>query len=190
MTTNALNGTNEPKIQIKSTMATPRISTQIDNAVEVPKIVRASLERIKKRIIANMSANRRNASGRSVDSLYIETTRVGGTLHGLRSFVAMETGRKGGKIPKGFADIILQWIKDKGISFYSTHPGSPDTQMKSAAYLISRHIANKGTALNLITSQDIYSKAVETEYQILQSQILASFGSQVRYINEKYAKEE
>lgn len=64
----------------------------------------------------NMEAKGRNASFRSVKSLRpVVENDEHAYLEGLSSFVVMERGRRGGKVPYGFVGIIRQWILDKGI---------------------------------------------------------------------------
>lgn len=154
---------------------------QIDNAANVQPLIKESLERIQARIVSQMSANKRNASGKSVGSLRIETTPVSGTLWGSSSFKFMETGRKGGAIPRGFSYIIAKWIQDKGISVYNTP--------HDAAWHIARKIAERGTTLfPKGKPQDIYSKAIADEFEILTEKLGVRFGSAINYVNAEYAK--
>lgn len=154
---------------------------QVDNAVYVEPLIRDSLERIKKRIIEQMAANNRNASGKSVKSLRVETTGVDGVLWGKRNFMVMETGRKGGRVPYGFTSIIAQWIQDKGISVFN--------RPHSAAWFIARKIAKEGTSLHRMgVQQDIYSKVIREEFEKLTKTIGVRFGSFINYVNAEYAK--
>ena len=57
-----------------------------------------------------------NASGRTSQSLRLEVTDFSFIIWGRKAFSTVETGRMAGAVPKGFNDIIKQWIKDKGIS--------------------------------------------------------------------------
>lgn len=153
---------------------------QIDNAANVQPLIKESLEKIQMRIVQQMAANNRNASGRSVASLRVETTGASGTLWGSKSFKVMERGRRGGAIPRGFVGIISQWIKDKGISVYNTP--------HSAAWHIARKIATDGTRLSHRPPQDIYSKAIAEEFDILTEKLGVRFGSAINYVNAEYAK--
>ena len=75
-----------------------------------------------------------------------------GELSGRGFFGTLETGRKKGKVPKGFAAIIEQWAKDKGISVENP---------KSFAFLVARKIANEGTLLHRSGGRaDIYSNEI------------------------------
>lgn len=166
----------------------PSLSTQVNNASNVKLLITQSLNHIKNVIIMRMAANRRNASGRSVASLRVETTPTSGTLWGNRAFMVMERGRKGGKVPRGFVGIIAQWIVDKGISVSHHRGGSRQTQIRSVAYLMARKIRNSGTGLYINhTTQDIYSQAINREFGELTQKIMVQFGSFVSYINQDYA---
>ena len=154
---------------------------QIDNAANVEPLIKESLQKIQQRIVQQMSANKRNASGRSVASLRVETTGANGTLWGSSSFKAMETGRRGGAVPRGFVGIIAQWIQDKGISVYNNP--------HSAAWHIARKIAERGTTLfPKGKPQDIYSKAIAEEFDALTEKLGVRFGSAINYVNAEYAK--
>lgn len=115
-------------------------------------IVKNELEELKQRIIANHERAGQVASGRTRASLRVEMSKDGGVLWGRKPFGTLETGRKPGKVPKGFYGIILQWVKDKGISVEN-----PET----FAYFVSRKIAAEGTALYRIGGRtDIYSNEI------------------------------
>lgn len=81
----------------------------------IKEIIAGHLDNVKKEIEGRMAALGRNASGRSVRSLSTEATATHGILRGSKSFLVMERGRRGGRVPKGFFGIIRQWIIDKGI---------------------------------------------------------------------------
>jgi hypothetical protein len=83
---------------------------------EAKIIVVDELEALKLRIIDNIRSKGRNASGRTIQSLRVVAGDDGVALFGRSAFGTMETGRKAGKVPFGFRDIILQWMEDKGIS--------------------------------------------------------------------------
>lgn len=76
--------------------------------MDVKKILSEELESLRKRIIANHEAAGQVASGRTRDSLRVEATDNEGILFGRYPFGTLETGRKPGKVPKGFAAIIEQ----------------------------------------------------------------------------------
>lgn len=112
-----------------------------------------------KRIRHNLQATGTNASGKTSESLEYEVDSDGVTIYGRPYFQGVEIGRPGGKVPRNFSGIILQWMQDKGIDGKF---GDTDSQKRSAAYLIARKIANDGTRLwNSGGRTDIYSEAVD-----------------------------
>lgn len=108
---------------------------------EVQNIVFEELEDLRKRIISNIDSSGRRASGRTSESMRTDVSEDRGVLFGRMAFGTLETGRKPGKVPTGFYQIIKQWVIDKGISFNS------QSERNSFAYLVSRKIAREGTQL-------------------------------------------
>lgn len=108
---------------------------------EVQNIVFEELEDLRKRIISNIDSSGRRVSGRTSKSMRTDGSENRGVLFGRMAFGTLETGRKPGKVPAGFYQIIKQWVIDKGISFDS------QSERNSFAYLVSRKIAREGTQL-------------------------------------------
>lgn len=108
---------------------------------EVQNIIFEELEDLRKRIISNIDSTGRRASGRTSGSMHTDVSENRGILFGRIAFETLETGRKPGKVPAGFYQIIKQWVIDKGISFDS------QSERNSFAYLVSRKIAREGTQL-------------------------------------------
>ncbi|WP_289006087.1 hypothetical protein [uncultured Parabacteroides sp.] len=108
---------------------------------EVQNIVFEELEDLRKRIISNIDSSGRRASGCTSESMRTDVSENRGVLFGRMAFGTLETGRKPGKVPVGFYQIIKQWVIDKGISFDS------QSERNSFAYLVSRKIAREGTQL-------------------------------------------
>ena len=149
---------------------------------DVIRIVSDELEELKERIIARHEAAKQVASGRTRDSLKVEITEDGAILWGRQAFGVLETGRKPGKVPKGFTGIILQWMEDKGIK-----PKRP----KSFAYLVARKIANEGTQLYRSgQKEDIYSSDIEATIEVITGRILGVFDAEVEHINLNFNEEE
>lgn len=108
---------------------------------EVQDIIFEELEDLRERIISNIDSTGRRASGRTADSMHTDVSANRGVLLGRMAFGTLETGRKPGKVPSGFYQIIKQWVIDKGIVFDSLN------ERNSFAYLVSRKIAKEGTSL-------------------------------------------
>lgn len=149
---------------------------------DVIRIVCDELEGLKGRIIARHEAAGQVASGATCDSLVVEETEDGAILWGRQAFGVLETGRKSGKVPKGFYKIIEQWMEDKGIKV---------NRPKSFAYLVARKIASEGTRLfRSGHKEDIYSSDMEDTIEVIMSRILRVFDAEVEHINLNFNEEE
>jgi hypothetical protein len=121
-------------------------------------LLREILERAKEQIISNIESKGIKASGRTQNSLRVEQTDTGIRLVGGGAGAApihtLEVGRPGGKVPKGFYEIIKQWSRDKGFQFES------ETRRNSFAYLTAKKIQKEGTERHRNNRNDIYSEVV------------------------------
>lgn len=160
---------------------------------QVSDILKRHLENVKANIAKQMEAHQRNASGSSVASLTVEVNGNVGTLYGSKSFLAMERGRKGGKVPKGFYGIIRQWIIDKGIAVApipsKTNRAilSPDERgLRSLAGAIAHKIMKEGTRLHRDGGyNDIYTTAVNEELKLLHAEVIGMTADSIAKINEE-----
>lgn len=145
-------------------------------------IIADELERLKQRIIANMRAQNAVASGRTIRSLKVVMAPEGGALvtEQQMPFGVLETGRRGGNIPYGFAGIIYQWMKDKGIHA-TVIPYKTDRQHKytaeersdrSMAAAIAHTIAMSGSKLYRMGGRDtIYSNEIPDTVERIESRV-------------------
>lgn len=139
---------------------------------DIVAFIVAELERLKERIIENHKRAGQVASGRTMRSMKVETLPNGGRLIGRFPFATLETGRKGGAVPKGFVGIIRQWMMDKGIkaepipykrkitanSIWQPRYTPQERGNMRLAYLIAHKIAREGTKLYRQGGRsDIYS---------------------------------
>ena len=116
---------------------------------------------VRDEIRAKMASEGVNASGRTSAGMQVQRYESGVRLvltgEDVAPLATLEVGRAGGKVPLGFADIIEQWLRDKGLAF----PTEGDR--RSFAYLtarkIARKIASKGTERHK-SPIDIYSDEV------------------------------
>lgn len=148
----------------------------IESAARVVLI--EELEDLKQKILEQHTRAGQKASGRTAASMHVEATEYEGTLYGRSAFGVLETGRKPGKAPAGFQDIIRRWMSDKGIKAepipYKTdrpHKYTPQERGDmSLSYLIARKIRNEGTRLFRQGGRsDIYSNAIPaTKEKIMQ----------------------
>jgi len=155
-------------------------------------ILQAHLEVVKQKITSAMAAHKRNASGRSVASLNVQSQDFIGALWGSKSFWAMERGRKGGKVPYKFIDIIKQWIVDKGISVKpipakrASAKHSPyERGLNSFAGAVAYTIMKKGTKLHRDHGyNDIYTTAINEELEAMAKEYIFISKEQIGKIND------
>jgi len=87
---------------------------------EIRDIIREELEALRVRIIENMSAAGQHATGKTRDTMVVETGELSGVLRGRRAFGTLELGsrpwsRPPKRVPRYFADLIGEWIEAKGL---------------------------------------------------------------------------
>lgn len=157
----------------------------------VQDILTRHLENVKAKVVQAMEDNNRNASGRSVASLNVVVSGNVGTLYGSPSFIVMERGKKPGRVPFGFRDIIKQWIIDKGISFapipaksrnvkYTPHERGLNKFAGAVAYKIMK----EGTTLHRNNGfDDIYTSAIKEELKALGDEIILFTAQSINSIN-------
>lgn len=118
-------------------------------------IVVRELQDLAQRIADNIARNGQTASGKTARSLEVKEGSDEVTLLGRKAFGTMETGRRGGGVPRNFSAILYQWSLDKGISF------DTDRERRSFAYLLARKIQNEGTQLFRDGGRaDVYSNEI------------------------------
>lgn len=142
---------------------------------EAKVVIGEELHKLRKVIIAHHLENGQKASGRTERSLRIEFSEDTGALYGRQAFGVLETGRTGGKVPKEFTQIILQWIKDKGIQV---------ERPKSFAYLVARKISKEGTKLHREGgSVDVYSQEIPKTVKCILNRLFGVFVKDIEHIN-------
>jgi hypothetical protein len=107
----------------------------------ITDILNLHAEILRQRIVAQMAAHNKNASGKTAKGLQVVVTDTGFKLIDTKgNFHFVEYGsapHKDKRVSHGFAEIIKQWIKAKGIPV----KGNPD----SVAYAIAAHLKRKGS---------------------------------------------
>lgn len=113
---------------------------------------------VRDEIRAKMASEGVNASGRTSAGMQVQRYESGVRLvltgEDVAPLATLEVGRAGGKVPLGFADIIEQWSRDKGLAF----PTEDDR--RSFSELTAWKIASKGTKRHK-SPIDVYSEEVE-----------------------------
>lgn len=147
----------------------------MESRSEVKKVLAEELNSLRQRIIDNHVRAGQKASGRTIASLKVSVDDNHGILFGRQAFGVLQTGRGPGKVPRGFYQIIQQWVEDKGI-----HVDNP----KSFAYLLARKIANEGTELHRRGGRDdIYSHDIEETIKSIMNRVFGIFDEDVKHIN-------
>lgn len=87
---------------------------------EIRQILREEIEDLRARIIANMERADQIVSGKTRDSMQVSVRDNAGVLTGRQAFATLETGsrpwsKKPNRTPKWFADLIGEWIEQRGL---------------------------------------------------------------------------
>ena len=133
------------------------------------QVIVEELTELQYKIAANMRQAGEVASGRTIASMHVTTQEYEGTLWGRAFFGVLETGRRAGGVPRDFASIILQWMKDKGlhgepIPYKTDRPHKYTPQQRgdlSMAHAIVQTIRKQGSLLYRSGGRaDIYSNEI------------------------------
>ncbi len=144
--------------------------------IDIKRLLTSALEDAKLKIQQNLEATGTNASGRTSASLSVEVDDATGTLYGRQAFGTVETGRRAGRVPAGFRQIIYQWMQDKGVHADVSGNRSQRSADMSMAYLIARKIANEGSKLYRDGGRDdIYSNVLPLTIERIESEIANNY---------------
>ena len=142
-------------------------------------IINEELLKLKDVIAANMQAQGLNASGKTSKSLEVVMSDNGGALMGRSFFAVLETGRKAGKVPKNFRQIIEKWATDKGLTFETP------AKLRSFSYLVARKIAAEGTKQYRTGRRtDVFTDAVNETVTSIQNQLGSEVLKEIVTIND------
>ena len=166
-------------------------------------ILSEELDALRKRIINNHISAKQRASGYTENSMRVEVTDNEGTLFGRKYFGTLETGRKAGNVPKGFNEIIQEWIINKGISItpipYERLPSdswqpkyTPEQRgLMSLSGAIAHKIKTEGTQLFRESGRtDIYSNEIEKTISIIHNRLFGIFKKDIDTIHLNSKKDE
>ena len=153
------------------------------------EIVNILLE-AKDEIISNIDTEGIRASGKTQKSLKVVEYENGVQLVGGGGDTApietLQYGRKAGKVPKGFTEIIVKWMEDKSINVkqvpYKRKPSAnwqpkytvEERSKRIAAASIANHIKNFGTLRYRNNNLNVYTPVVEKVKEKVGKMILAS----------------
>ena len=145
--------------------------------MNIDEYIEQRLEKLKSEIVGNMEAKKINASGRTASSFRVEKYdngfRLIGGGEGAAPLFTLEVGRPGGKVPYNFTSILVQWSRDKGLTFET------ERERNTFAYFLGKKIAKEGTNRNK-QNEDIYSSAVRSAVDDISKQLLVSVKEQIQ----------
>lgn len=143
----------------------------------IDEYIEQRLEKLKSEIVGNMESKKINASGRTASSFRVEKYdhgfRLIGGGEGAAPLFTLEVGRVAGKVPMGFTSILVQWSRDKGITF------ATERERNTFAYFLGKKIAKEGTKRNK-QKEDVYSSAVKSAVEDISKQLLVSIKEQIQ----------
>ena len=142
-------------------------------------IINEELLKLKDVIAANIVSQGLNASGKTAKSLEVVMGDNGGALMGRSFFAVLETGRKAGKVPKNFRQIIEKWATDKGLTFETP------AKLRSFSYLVARKITREGTKQYRTGRRtDVFTEAVNETVTSIQNQLGNEMLKEIVTIND------
>lgn len=154
---------------------------------EVNRLLTLHLGNIKVGIAQRMTSLGRTSSGRSVASLNIEVKDSEGIMSGEEQWGVMQQGRKPGKVPSDFREIIKNWVITKGVSIQTKEGQSQKQAIESFSYLVTRKIMQKGTKLYRDKGyNDIYDTLLEEEIKKLTDETSSVFELEINKINDNF----
>lgn len=153
------------------------------------------LNLLKQKIITNHERAGQVASGRTKASLRVIEDADGASLVGASHFGVLEHGRKPGKVPKGFYEIIRQWVLDKGINYtpipYVRRPSArwqpkytpQERGLRSLSGAIASKIKKKGTRqFRKGRRIDIYTEPIDRTMEDITKEIDATLTAEISRI--------
>ena len=140
----------------------------------VEQILTEELENLKSDITSRIEASGQTASGNTAKSLEVEAKDYSGQLTGASYIGVLETGRKPGRVPREFIDILKRWAQAKGISF------SDEKQFNLWANAVKWKIIREGTKLYRSgQNEDIFDSSVKKFEDKLNERIAVFYQSQI-----------
>lgn len=147
---------------------------------QVSQILTEELGTLKATIINNIRATGQWASGKTAASMQVHVSGSIGELVGRKAFGTLETGRRGGRVPRNFHNIIYDWMMAKGVHAepmpYKTSRPHKYTEQergdRTMAYFIAKTIRTMGTRLYREGGRDdVYSRAIPLTIERINSRL-------------------
>jgi len=134
---------------------------------EIRQILLEELEALRGRIAENMASADKVVTGRTRDSMQVSVQGLAGVLTGRQAFATLETGsrpwsRKPKSTPKWFADLIGEWIDNRGLDLNK--------------WAVAHTIIHQGSALYRSGGRaDIYSPEIQKAIDRIGDRILSRY---------------
>lgn len=147
---------------------------------QVSQILTEELGTLKATIINNIRTTGQWASGKTAASMGVMVSGNIGELVGRRAFGTLETGRRGGRVPRNFHNIIYDWMQAKGVHaqpmpYKTNRPHKYSEQERgdrTMAYFIAKTIRREGTRLYRDGGRDdVYSRAIPLTIERINSRL-------------------
>lgn len=146
----------------------------------VSQILTEELGTLRATIINNIRSTGQWASGKTAASMAVMVSGSIGELVGRKAFGTLETGRRGGRVPRNFHDIIYDWMQAKGVHaqpmpYKTNRPHKYSEQERgdrTMAYFIAKTIRREGTRLYRDGGRDdVYSRAIPITIERINSRL-------------------
>lgn len=134
---------------------------------EIRQILLEELEALRGRIAENMASADKVVTGGTRDSMRVSVQGLAGVLTGRQAFATLETGsrpwsRKPKRTPKWFADLIGEWIDNRGLDLNK--------------WAVAHTIIHQGSALYRSGGRaDIYSPEIQKAVDRIGDRILSRY---------------
>lgn len=139
--------------------------------MDTQSVIDEALTRLRDEIIRNSTLAGQKATGRTYAKIQkANVTDVHGELVGPKHISILEDGRRPGKVPYNFEEILKEWAEAKGLHFDSY-------------YAIAKKIREEGTALYRSGGRrDIFEPAIENFKTWISEKLVALYKAE--FINE------
>ena len=154
----------------------------------VSQILTEELGTLRATIINNIRTTGQWASGKTAASMAVMVSGSIGELVGRRAFGTLETGRRGGRVPRNFHNIIYDWMMAKGVHAepmpYKTSRPHKYTEQergdRTMAFFIARTIRMEGTRLYRDGGRDdVYSRAIPVAIERINSRLSGIYAASI-----------
>ena len=143
---------------------------------EISDILKDELATLKADVIQRHEQSGQVASGRTRASFdeYL-TSEYSGVLEGAGYSGVLEKGRKAGKVPYDFKDILQRWAQAKGLTF------ATQSDFNRWAYFVTKKIREEGTALYRSQQQeDIFTTPIAEFTERLSDRVATFFETEIK----------